>query len=59
MLLCRYHHMLVHINGWGIARDGAGFWLISPREMDAEQRRRFMPSKSAALRDLLKVGAEV
>ena len=52
VLLCRYHHLLVHNNGWEIVRDEAGFWLIPPREVDADQRPRLMPSKSAALRDL-------
>ena len=59
VLLCRYHHLLVHNNGWEIVRDDAGFWLIPPPRVDTEQRRRFMPSKSAALRDLLKMGALV
>ncbi len=52
VLLCRYHHLLVHNNGWEIVRDDTGFWLIPPPEVDPEQRPRLMPSKSAALRDL-------
>jgi hypothetical protein len=52
VLLCRYHHLLVHNNGWEIVRDDTGFWLIPPRDVDPEQRPRPMPSKSAALRDL-------
>lgn len=52
VLLCRYHHLLVHNNGWEIVRDDTGFWLIPPREVDPDQRPRPMPSKSAALRDL-------
>jgi len=52
VLLCRYHHLLVHNNGWEIVRDDAGFWLIPPQEVDPHQRPRPMPSKSAALRDL-------
>jgi hypothetical protein len=59
VLQCRYHHLIVHNNGWEIVRDDAGFWLIPPPGVDTEQRRRFMPSKSAALRDLLKMGALV
>jgi hypothetical protein len=57
VLLCRYHHLLVHNNGWEIVRDDAGLWLIPPPGIDPQQRRRFMPSKSAALRDLLKTGS--
>ncbi len=52
VLLCRYHHLLVHNKGWETAQDEAGFWLIPPREVDANQRPRLMPSKRAALRDL-------
>ena len=57
VLLCRYHHLLVHNNGWEIVRDDAGFWLIPPREVDPDQRPRLMPSKSAALRDLMRLSA--
>jgi hypothetical protein len=57
--LCRYHHLLVHNNGWEIVPDAEGLRLIPPREIDPERRRRFMPSKSAALRDLLAAGALV
>jgi hypothetical protein len=53
VLLCRHHHLLVHNNGWEIERDDDGFWLIPPREVDPGRTRRAMPSKSAALRDLL------
>ncbi|WP_187270730.1 HNH endonuclease signature motif containing protein [Lacisediminihabitans profunda] len=52
VLLCRHHHMLVHNNGWEIAHDEAGYWLIPPASVDPEQTPRPMPSKSAALRDL-------
>ncbi len=30
ILLCRYHHMLLHNNGWRIERDGAEYTLINP-----------------------------
>ncbi|WP_394771632.1 DUF222 domain-containing protein [Lacisediminihabitans sp.] len=52
VLLCRHHHMLVHNNGWEIAHDHAGYWLIPPARLDPEQAPRPMPSKSAAFRDL-------
>ncbi|MBG6053737.1 hypothetical protein IWX81_000127 [Salinibacterium sp. CAN_S4] len=53
VLLCRHHHMLVHNNGWEIRNDGDGFQLIPPIAIDPSQTPRVMPTKSAALRDLL------
>jgi hypothetical protein len=52
VLLCRHHHMLVHNNGWEIARDRVGYWLIPPASVDPDRAPRLMPSKSAAFRDL-------
>ncbi len=48
MLLCRHHHLLLHNNGWRIARDVAAYWLVPP-EPDAN--RAPMPSKSPLHRD--------
>jgi hypothetical protein len=53
ILLCRHHHLWVHNNGWEIARDDSGYWLIPPTGIDPNRTPRLMPSKSAALRDLL------
>jgi len=53
ILLCRHHHLLLHNNGWVIGRDGGDYFLIPPRDIDPAQRRIPMPSKSAALRELL------
>jgi len=53
ILLCRHHHLLLHNNGWEIARDGGDYFLIPPRDIDPAQRRIPVPSKSAALRELL------
>lgn len=52
VLLCRHHHMLVHNNHWEILRKGATYWLIPPPDIDPQQRKRQLVSKSAALRDL-------
>jgi hypothetical protein len=30
VLLCRYHHLLLHNNGWRIARELAEYWLVPP-----------------------------
>ncbi|WP_309617942.1 DUF222 domain-containing protein [Salinibacterium sp.] len=57
ILLCRHHHMLVHNNGWEIVRDssaeGQCFQLIPPTAIDPTQTPRPLPTKSAALRDLM------
>lgn len=52
VLLCRFHHMLLHNNHWKIVRHGAEYWLIPPPEIDATRQPRKLHSKSAALRDL-------
>ena len=52
VLLCRYHHLLLHNNHWQIRREGSRYWLIPPPEIDPSQTPRLLRSKSAALRDL-------
>jgi Domain of unknown function (DUF222) len=51
ILLCRFHHLLLHNNGWEILRDENGFWLIPPRTIDPAQTPIALGSKSAALKD--------
>jgi HNH endonuclease len=57
ILLCRYHHMLIHNTGWEIIRntaqtgtrhheDASGYWLKPPKERDPQQRLIEMPSKN-------------
>lgn len=53
ILLCRFHHMLLHNNGWQVKRDDHTYWLIPPRDYDPQQTPRRLRSKSPALRDLL------
>jgi hypothetical protein len=54
VLLCRFHHLLLHNNHWEIERRGDEYWLVPPADIDREQRPRRLRSKSAALRDLLR-----
>jgi hypothetical protein len=54
ILLCRYHHLLIHNNGWQIVRRDSAFWLIPPADIDPGRTPRPMASKSAALRDLMR-----
>lgn len=53
ILLCRHHHLLCHNNHWEIQRVGDGFVLIPPADVDPDQVPIPLPSKSAALRELL------
>jgi Domain of unknown function (DUF222) len=53
ILLCKHHHRLAHNNHWEIKRELGKYWLIPPPDIDPEQSPRPMPSKSAALRDLM------
>lgn len=54
VLLCRYHHLLLHNNHWEIVRKDSGYLLIPPVDIDQERQPRRLRSKSAALRDLLR-----
>jgi hypothetical protein len=45
ILLCRYHHLLLHNYGWQIIHDDHQFWLIPPRSIDPDQRRRLLRPK--------------
>jgi hypothetical protein len=47
ILLCRYHHMLTHTQGWEIIRDESGdYWLTPPQHHDPKQALVEMPSKN-------------
>ncbi|GAB3607348.1 hypothetical protein GCM10027413_27570 [Conyzicola nivalis] len=52
VLLCKFHHLLCHNNGWEIERVGTEYFLVPPPDVDPSQTRRPMPSKSPAMRDL-------
>jgi hypothetical protein len=52
ILLCKFHHLLIHNNGWEIYRVGTDYFLVPPKDVDPTQRPRPMPSKSAAMRDI-------
>jgi len=54
IVLCRHHHLLLHNNHWEIERVGSDYWLVPPTDVDPHQRRRLLPSKSAALGDLMR-----
>ena len=56
ILLCRHHHLLAHNNHWEIKHRGGEYLLVPPPEIDALQTPIVMPTKSAAVRELLGVG---
>lgn len=48
ILLCRHHHLLLHTQGWSIARAGRSpdYELVPPTSVDPLQRPRSMPGRS-------------
>ena len=57
ILLCRRHHLLLHNNHRKIVSKDSVYWLIPPVDVDPSQAPRLIPSRSAALRDLLRENA--
>jgi len=53
ILLCRFHHMLFHNNGWRVIHDAAYYSAVPPASVDATRAPRPLRSKSGALRRLL------
>jgi len=53
ILLCKWHHLKYHNQGYEIERDTFGnYWQIPPTSIDPEQRRVAMPLKSNAIAQL-------
>lgn len=52
ILLCRYHHLRVHNEGWEIDRRAGAFVLIPPSAVDPKRAPMPMRSKSPIARDL-------
>jgi hypothetical protein len=54
VLLCRFHHMLLHNNHWELRRlpGEAGFWLIPPPTVDPDQQPIRLRSKSPLIRQV-------
>jgi hypothetical protein len=51
ILLCRFHHLLLHNNRWEITQDNNhDYWLIPPTDVDPKRTPRPMHSKNPALR---------
>jgi hypothetical protein len=58
ILLCRYHHMLLHNNDWQIQRAHATYWLKPPPGVDPTGALIEMPSKNPLLLARLKCSRE-
>jgi Domain of unknown function (DUF222)/HNH endonuclease len=50
VLLCRFHHLWLHNNGWEIIHHDNEYWLVPPPNVDAKQTPRLLRSKSQVLR---------
>ncbi|MGA0567862.1 DUF222 domain-containing protein [Rathayibacter sp. KR2-224] len=47
VLLCRFHHLLLHNNGWKISREGTRYLLTPPASVDPDRGPIELHSKSA------------
>lgn len=52
VLLCRYHHLLIHNNGWRVTRERSDYYLVPPRTLDPAQIPIPTQSKSPLMRQL-------
>jgi hypothetical protein len=50
VLLCRHHHLLVHNNGWRIARAGARYAVVPPPSIDPTREPIDAPPKGVLSR---------
>lgn len=53
VLLCRFHHMMVHNNGWRVVRSGATYSFVPPETIAVQSA--VLDTRSPALRRLLAV----
>jgi Domain of unknown function (DUF222) len=53
ILLCKFHHLKYHNDGYEIVCDALGqYWKVPPASVDPQQTRVLMPLKNRALADL-------
>ncbi|PRY67473.1 HNH endonuclease [Glaciihabitans tibetensis] len=57
ILMCKYHHLQLHNQGWEIHRDRATYWLVPPTSVDPKQTPRQMASRSEAMKQLVRFSA--
>jgi Domain of unknown function (DUF222) len=56
ILLCRYHHMLIHNNDWQITRRDGTYWLTRPKNIDPSQTPIEMPSNNPIIQRIRQQG---
>jgi hypothetical protein len=56
ILLCRFHHMMIHNNGWQITRERADYYVTPPVSVDPRRERIPMPSRSRVMQRALAAG---
>jgi hypothetical protein len=49
ILLCAFHHMMLHNRRWNITYDGVNYWMIPSPEDDPGQRAILLRSKNPLL----------
>jgi hypothetical protein len=52
VLLCRFHHMLLHNKNWEVVRDATEYFLVPPKLIDPARTPIRLRSKSRALLEL-------
>ena len=52
ILLCKYHHLTLHNDGWEIYRVKSRYWLVPPVSVDPDQNPRLIRSRSDAYAQL-------
>ncbi len=53
VLLCRYHHLLLHEQKWHITRHGADYFFVPPRSIDPDQTPIPAPPKTIMVKRML------
>ena len=53
ILLCRFHHLMIHNDGWEVVRQGGEFFVVPPASQDPQRRPIPAPARSRTLRRLL------
>ena len=50
ILLCAFHHLMLHNNGWNITYAGGRYWLVPPPDVDPGQRAILLETKNPLLK---------
>ncbi|MCU1507865.1 MAG: endonuclease, partial [Glaciihabitans sp.] len=53
ILLCKYHHLLLHRDGWELTHTTTTYHLIPPKNIDPQQTPIPLESKSRAWKEFI------